>query len=164
LEKKASDSCFDQWLPDWVDEPWNTVSNIGFLIGAVTCMILIAIKGSGVDGPLSTGTIEWLSGLMFLAGICSAVHHALCHRYGSYTIVLDWIPIATMIITIVCLPSTQLAAAWVAMSWVSIAWVILAFAILIEDHVFQQVSPPWGHVAWHITAAIAFTSVLTDLI
>lgn len=155
----------------YIAEFWNTVSNAGFLSGAVVCLVVLFRQTLTlstaplieIKGPVGPDTLATLIVLLFMAGICSAIHHSLCDRYDSATLVLDWLPIASSIFLILFC-THDVFQCWLALSYRSVFLLILAISVLLQDHVLKLGKPPWGHVAWHILAANAVTSAYLDFI
>jgi hypothetical protein len=157
-----------------VAETYNTISNVGFVAGAIVCALALAGREAAhgsrhfdlyrpLEGPLPPATLWQLIHLMFWCGICSGMHHALCDRWGGATIVLDWVPIVNSICVLMShLP--RLSACWTALTPISPILILFALAVLAEDHLSRHIPPPWGHVAWHLAASIALTSTYLDLI
>ena len=78
-----------------VDETYNTLSNVGFLIGA---FVLVAeLTKFPLDDELydvqmrglTVSKMRTLTALLFWSGICSAIHHARCDRWGRGTLFLE---------------------------------------------------------------------------
>jgi len=42
--------------------------------------------------------------------------------------------------------------------------IVAALSALVEDHLHRGLPAPWGHVLWHLLAAAALTSFLSDMI
>jgi len=125
-------------------EHWNTVSNVPFLV----------IGLLRLWSPLGQEkTLRQLYVFYVLAGVCSGIHHAIDFP-GS--IVLDWMPISYSLLLwyrydVVFYLS---AATWAQLG--------LALGILLVDHLGPVVPVPWGHVLWHITAALAVDAAYQD--
>lgn len=125
----------------WVAEFWNTVSNAPFVIIGLL--------------RLAYGTrIPLMYAMYTCTGVASAIHHA---TVPAWTVVIDWVPISASILLAF---HTKV---WVYTSLVSCVKCILAFSILATDHLRRElIPPPWGHVMWHIVAALAVDSVYQD--
>jgi len=123
----------------YVAEFWNTLSNLPFVIIGVL--------------RLWEGADSLRYGLYTLAGLASAFHHASSQ---AWTIVVDWIPIAT-----------SLAFSWqafFAMTPVTAFLLLLALSTLAADHIWTPTPVPWGHVMWHLLAAIAVDRLYQDYV
>lgn len=161
---------------DGIAEYYNTISNAGFMLGACWCWTVLIHKqlllskesDPPFNGPLSVETLNYLILLLLVCGWCSAIHHSLCDQYGKYTIVLDWIPIASSLYVIGTTYKTNTqenqTLMWTSLSTSSVCICIIALCILLEDHVIKNVKAPWGHVTWHLTASIGITFVYLDWI
>lgn len=129
----------------YIAEFWNTVSNAPLsVIG-----LLRLIENYGNDSA-----IEIAYFLMILTGICSAIHHATTPRW---TIVIDWIPIASMLIYSVVTWNLMLISPAV------VAEIVLSLAVLYSDHILKIVPVPWGHVMWHLLAALSVDAFLQNM-
>jgi len=120
-------------ISSYVAEFWNTISNAPFIIIG----LLRLMEGTDLETEYK---------LMVLAGIASAIHHATTPRW---TILIDWAPIAWSCFHI--LRSNYL----LYLSPTAIFEILLAFFILVTDHVYTYIPVPWGHVFWHIVAALS---------
>lgn len=129
----------------YIAEFWNTVSNLPFII--IGILRLCELDDSYFE-------LEYMYGLMILAGFASGIHHGLTKKY---TIIVDWIPI---LLSIVVFNHYGLVEFVSLASWVKI---ILAFSVLITDHVYTLIPVPWGHVMWHLLACLAIDSTYQDV-
>lgn len=89
-------------------------------------------------------------------GLASGIHHAV-RFHGS--LVVDWIPI---LCTFVCLLLHFHLLHDYLLAKVSMAVVfqlVLAVGVLVMDHVCPLVPVPWGHVVWHLLAALSIDSL-----
>ena len=128
----------------YIAEFWNTVSNIPFILIALTRLY------EGTD-------LVELYILMALAGVASGIHHAAAPMYKKYTIILDWAPIAVSIVMLLsnhCLCEVSLTA---------LLELTLAFIVLMVDHICTIMPVPWGHVMWHLLAAFSIDSAYHSL-
>lgn len=125
----------------YIMEYWNTLSNLPFIIIG----FLRLFEGHLFDLYL----------LYILAGFCSGFHHAYPMKYS---IVIDWIPIASSMV-LMCVHGVIFHITFV--TWFK---VLLALLSLFMDHVFRIVPVPWGHVLWHILAALAIDDVYQDFL
>ena len=129
-------------------EKWNTLSNFLFVVIGLCRIYQWHEEYDFAD-------VMILYTLFSLAGVCSGIHHAFHFRYS---IVLDWIPISTSLIF------CGYYQVWRFVSLGSWVQIFTALGILFNDHVFQTIMPPWGHVMWHITAAMAIDHAYCDYI
>jgi hypothetical protein len=138
-----------------VAEWWNTWSNILFvaigviqLRGSLRNARLYALLGDEYVMPRL-----WL--LYTLAGFCSAFHHS---QHRPWTIVVDWVPIASSIVTLLMRPKLLRA-----ISLAALVGFAFAFLVLAVDHAATVALPPWGHVQWHQAAAYSIAYAYGDL-
>lgn len=89
-----------------------------------------------------------------MAGVCSALHHASGQKW---TIIIDWIPIAASIRYVV---QHRL---WDDLSMGSVLRLMIALGSLVVDHVWTPFPVPWGHVAWHLLAALSIDAAYQQL-
>lgn len=129
----------------YIAEFWNTVSNAP--LSVIGLLRLIENRGGDPD-------IQVAYFLMILMGICSAIHHATTPRW---TIVIDWIPIASMMIWSVITWNLALISPAV------IAEIVLALAVLYSDHLLKIIPVPWGHVMWHLLAALSVDAFIQNM-
>lgn len=125
----------------YVAEFYNTISNLPFiLIGLVRLYEKTELV-----------TLYWL---MISAGIASGIHHMMVQKW---TIILDWIPIVLSIVVLFKMSVFHL------ISYGSWMQVIIAVLVLYADHVHQLMPVPWGHVCWHLLAALAIDNTYQDI-
>lgn len=127
-------------------EPYNTVSNVAF--GVLGVLGIIQYDGND--------KLCMLYFWMAIACFCSSVHHASPRRLRRFTLVLDWIPIAVSLYLNVVyntLPYMTLRTGFIS---------LLALVFLFNDLV-DVVPVPWGHVTWHLLAAIAVDAHYTEV-
>jgi len=160
--KRRHEKPFRQYSP-YIAETWNTLSNIGFWIGAMYLHYTVQSPtlANVYIGLVPANTRSWLTVLMVLVGLCSGIHHAICDRYERYSLVLDWIPIVMSILTFLSI-DTSCCGVFGPTSWVTICICTMALVFLISDHACRLLPPPIGHVLWHFTAALAMTMVYRD--
>lgn len=129
----------------YIVEFWNTVSNAPLsVIG-----LLRYLENYGQDSTIETAYL-----LMICAGICSAIHHATMLKW---TRLIDWIPIASMLVYSVVTWNLAL------LSPAVLAEIALALAVLGSDHIVKLIPVPWGHVMWHCLAALAVDAFLQNM-
>jgi hypothetical protein len=151
----------------YIAEYWNTLSNLPFIVigslrlGQLAAIFVIYLisRTDPLIIPQNQKQLEQIFNLYFLymcAGICSAFHHA---HHKRWTIVIDWIPIASSLILLIGF--------WPALlSYITVtSWCKLVFAmcILINDHIITTIPVPFGHVMWHIVASFAIDSAYQDM-
>lgn len=123
-----------------VQEPFNTASNLAFGV--------LGLLGSAAAAEAEHEPLALLYAWMAAACLCSSVHHASPLRVRRYTLVLDWLPIGV---------SIYLNLAYGTLRHLTVATAfkaLLALVFLLNDLV-DVVPVPWGHVAWHLLAALA---------
>lgn len=124
----------------YIAEFWNTLSNLPFVIIGVLRI------SSFKDAPDS---ILMLYVLYIFCGLGSAIHHAIDN---SWSIVIDWIPISLSIALNLDFGM------WRYIDAVSGFKMAIALAVLAADHLWTPMKAPWGHVMWHLLAAISIDS------
>jgi hypothetical protein len=138
LEKRSVKcSCFR--------EPFNTISNIGFGILGLIGMV--------------ENTDERLVRLYFwmvMACFCSGFHHASPDWMRRGTLILDWVPIAVSIVLNIQYDTLQ------CMTLSTMFKAVIASLFLFNDLV-DYIPVPWGHVTWHILAAMTIDSHYREL-
>lgn len=143
----------------FVAEFWNTLSNFAFILfGLVRLIEIFASDDSG--DRFMIGMV--LYGLYTLAGCASAFHHAAPLNWRRWTIVIDWIPISSSILTIICWP-----ACWpLLLNIRTISWVKVGIALLtlLSDHICLVLPVPVGHALWHILIAYATNNLYDDML
>lgn len=130
-----------------IAEFWNTVSNLPF--------VLIGLARLGCSDLSEEGST--LYSLYVAAGLCSAFHHA-CPFAWRWTLAVDMMPIGLSLWFFTGHP--ELLCAVTLVSWFKVNLALLAGLL---DHAVQLVPVPWGHVGWHILAALAMDAVYQDM-
>ena len=100
---------------------------------------------------LVTGRVRVLYHLLWWIGSCSFAHHAT--RPNRVTVPMDWIPITG---TLLCVIHWDVV---FAVKPVTAAMCIAAFLWLLWDQIRAPIPSPWGHVIWHITAALTLDAL-----
>lgn len=139
---------------EYIAEFWNTLSNLPFIIIGFIRLIEITLYQN--DAMKNIQHMIILYSLFVAAGFCSGIHHTLLSKW---TIILDWIPIASSLIYLfyyIDLLVQISPTCWFEM--------IIAIGMLFADHVFQYVTPPWGHVFWHIIASFAMDNAYQNML
>ena len=122
----------------WIAEFFNTISNLPFILIGLFRLY------EGVE-------FTWfLYAFMILIGICSGVHHATTPKW---TIVIDWVPIVISMGTFCYFDM------WPLVSYTSLLQWNIALLLLFVDHFWTIMPVPWGHVCWHLVAALAMDSI-----
>lgn len=129
----------------YVAEWWNTLSNFPFVLVG-----LLRLRG-----PLSP-LARQLYVCYTLAGVCSAFHHAAPFAW-RWTLWVDWAPIAT------ALAWATWHRAWSHLSAATVCQLGLALLVGALDHTVRLMPVPWGHVCWHLLAALAVNAALWEV-
>ena len=143
----------------YIAEYWNTLSNLPFIIIGFLRIIELTHYRVHDNDIININITSHMINLYFLcicAGICSGFHHMLVYKW---TIIVDWIPIATSIIYI--LYNINLVYFISLISWFKI---LLAIFVLFTDHICTNIQIPWGHVFWHILSSFAIDSAYQDIV
>ena len=143
----------------WIAEFWNTLSNLPFIvIGVLRLYALQEIQHTG--GGTALQFVERREAVLLLyrlytcAGIASGFHH-MCNY--SWTIIVDWIPIFLSMLIFLTEGFLPLVSV---VSWFKL---VLAFYVLLTDHMNTIVPVPFGHVMWHLLAALAIDAAYQDV-
>ena len=124
----------------YIAEFWNTISNI--LLILVGVYRLFTQDMSLLSQQLYT--------LMILCGFCSGIHHATPQ---DWTIVIDWIPIASSIY-IVFMNNVIFY-----MDTYTIVVTAIVITWFLSDQFLHLTDPRIGHSLWHIGAAFALDAI-----
>ncbi len=135
----------------YIAEFWNTLSNLPFVIIGLLRLNQLDCH----DRDVQCQEVWSLYVLFVACGVCSAIHHASTPRW---TIVIDWIPIAT---SIGLMLKYQVLFSVGVVSWFKVG---VAFAVLVNDHVYTTVNVPWGHCFWHVLAAFSIDACYQDVL